>query len=312
MCPPLRESGGCVPKNLNPAIHLHKDLRLTVVHTSSHYDPTASPSRLPPLWSLHRRTKSRNARSSTPTRRWCVSPMPFFLLLFFLPSLPFLCAGGSPLCAPVGALAAARSPTYRTRARPRDLHRLPCLLPRPALAPPAKQPPAEPALRWWPECRAPLQRPAGSKPAAGVLARLPSSGLQARTPPPAAPRWPPSTPRQARTRGSPHVIPLSLSLASWIWGPASRVSAQIRPRILLGRWLSPRGPARSHGKIARAMWCSCLTMTRWPLVRRGSTVSQFAWLQAWRAPPWWVTEFACPHRLLVPVRDNNIVNKSAN
>ncbi|KAG2547411.1 hypothetical protein PVAP13_9KG097640 [Panicum virgatum] len=199
----------------------------------------------------------------------------FFFFFFFLPSLPFLCAGGSPLCALVGAPAAARSPTYRTRARPRDLHRLPCLPPRPALAPPAKQPPAEPALRWWPECRAPLQQPTGSKPAAGVLARLPSSGLQARppppggappagsaaaagtragcglhTPPPAAPRRPPSTPRQARTCGSPHVIPLSLSLASWIWGPVSRVSAQIRPRILLGRCLSPRGPVRSRGKIA--------------------------------------------------------------
>jgi len=44
-------------------------------------------------------------------------------------------------------------------------------------------------------------------------------------------------------------------------GPASGVSAQIRLRISLGRCLSPRGPARSRGKIARAMLPRCLTMS---------------------------------------------------
>jgi len=181
MCPPLRESGGCVPKILYPAIHLHKDLRLTVVPTSPRYDPTANPSRLP---RVHRRTKSRNARSSTPTRRWCVSPMPFFSSFFPpLSSLSLrwwispMCARGSTGGGPLAHLPHARSaegpppsalPPAETR--PCASRQAASRRTRPALvAGVPRSPPAACGLEAGGRgARAPpLQRPAGSDAAAG-------------------------------------------------------------------------------------------------------------------------------------------------
>ena len=203
MCPLLRESGGCVPKNLYLAIHLHKDLRLTVVPTSPHYDPTASPSRLQRV-EASTAGRSRNARSSNPTRRWWISPMPSFFSFFFSsPLFPFSALVDLPYVRPwEHRRRPARPPTARALGRGTSTVCLASRRDPPLRLPPSSLPPNPPC-------------------AGGRSAALPSSGLRARSRRPGCSRaFPPAACRLGHRRREERRLRARLQ-------PPARAQAQV-------------------------------------------------------------------------------------